>query len=199
MNFQSLRAFELVAAHGSISAAARVMKRSRPQVSLWVSELEDKWQLQLFDRSGQKVELTRDGQEMLHRVRVLNRQITDVAQSAESLAADEEISFHLGFDKCIPADLRSDVVDAFLKQFPKTQLEVVVDTAFNMIKHLENGRVDVAVGHCCPREERYFEANRLESLVYVVCCHPEHELAKKEEVCRDEILFHRAILLEGYG
>ena len=61
MNFKSLRAFQLVAERGSLSAAAGDLCLSQPAVSRLIAQLESELSLRLFDRSGRRLAMTREG------------------------------------------------------------------------------------------------------------------------------------------
>ena len=65
MNLSAIQAFVLISELGSISAAAKKMKNNRVLVSLWISALEDEWNVQLLDRSGQKPTITAAGKNFL--------------------------------------------------------------------------------------------------------------------------------------
>jgi len=61
MNFKSLRAFQLVAERGSLSAAAGDLCLSQPAVSRLIAQLEGELNLRLFDRSGRRLTMTKEG------------------------------------------------------------------------------------------------------------------------------------------
>jgi LysR family transcriptional regulator, low CO2-responsive transcriptional regulator len=59
-----LRAFHLVAEHGSFSAAARASALSQPNLSSQVTALEEAYGVRLFDRRGRTVVLTETGRQL---------------------------------------------------------------------------------------------------------------------------------------
>jgi aminoethylphosphonate catabolism LysR family transcriptional regulator len=64
MTFTQLRAFHLVAEHGSFSAAARASALSQPNLSSQVTALEEAYGVRLFDRRGRTVVLTETGRQL---------------------------------------------------------------------------------------------------------------------------------------
>jgi aminoethylphosphonate catabolism LysR family transcriptional regulator len=59
-----LRAFHLVAEHGSFSAAARASGLSQPNLSSQVTALEEAYGVRLFDRRGRSVSQTETGRQL---------------------------------------------------------------------------------------------------------------------------------------
>ncbi len=69
MRHSQLRAFYLVAIHGGFSAAARAQNMTQPALSDQVRKLEAAHDVRLFDRSGKRVRLTKEGKALLAIVR----------------------------------------------------------------------------------------------------------------------------------
>ena len=59
-----LRAFHLVAEHGSFSTAARACALSQPNLSSQVTAMEEAYGVRLFDRRGRSVALTETGRQL---------------------------------------------------------------------------------------------------------------------------------------
>jgi DNA-binding transcriptional LysR family regulator len=64
LKLDQLKAFVEVAKHGSFTAAAKVMNLSQPAITHQVHELEQRFQVALFDRVGNRVFLTKAGQKL---------------------------------------------------------------------------------------------------------------------------------------
>lgn len=60
-----LEAFVEVCRHGSVSAAARELGRTQPAVSYRIRQLEEQTGVELFERTGRKLQLTRRGELLL--------------------------------------------------------------------------------------------------------------------------------------
>ena len=61
MNFKALRAFQLIAERGSLSAAASNLCLSQPAVSRMIGLLEGELELRLFNRTGRALSMTKEG------------------------------------------------------------------------------------------------------------------------------------------
>lgn len=62
MNLKALRLFRLTVLHGSLSAAAQAANLSQPAASRLIATLEAELKLSLFERTHQKLLLTREGE-----------------------------------------------------------------------------------------------------------------------------------------
>ena len=85
LTFRQLRAFEVIARHGSFSRAAEEMFLTQPALSIQMKKIADDIGLPLFDTSGRKVRLTEAGEAL----RVLSGEVAD------SLTRFEQMVDHL--------------------------------------------------------------------------------------------------------
>ena len=65
MDFRNLHTFIQVAESGSFTRAAEKLGYSQPTISVQIKQLEHELGVQLFERIGHTVILTRDGRESL--------------------------------------------------------------------------------------------------------------------------------------
>lgn len=78
MDLEVLADFGLVAAHGSVSAAARLSGRPKSTLSRHVIALERHLSVVLFDRTDRSFDLTPKGAELFTRTRALVEQLRHV-------------------------------------------------------------------------------------------------------------------------
>ena len=105
MKANSLRAFILTAERGSITEAARMMQRPRPQVSNWIADLEVDWGLELFDRTTHKPVLTEQGQQLLDYSKMVLKNMEQLSERAKLLTSQASLSLRLGIaNACQPAN-----------------------------------------------------------------------------------------------
>ncbi|HYH18772.1 MAG TPA: LysR substrate-binding domain-containing protein [Azospirillum sp.] len=84
LTFRQLRAFEVIARHGSFSRAAEEMFLTQPALSIQMKKIADDVGLPLFDTSGRKVRLTEAGEAL----RVLAREVSDSIARFEQVVDD---------------------------------------------------------------------------------------------------------------
>jgi DNA-binding transcriptional LysR family regulator len=74
MKLDQLKAFVEVAKHGGFTGAARAMNLTQPAITHQVHELEQRFQIALFERVSNRVHLTPPGQKLLEYARALLEQ-----------------------------------------------------------------------------------------------------------------------------
>ena len=74
LKLDQLKAFVEVAKHGGFTGAARTMNLTQPAITHQVHELEQRFQITLFERAGNRVHLTPAGQKLLEYARPLLEQ-----------------------------------------------------------------------------------------------------------------------------
>lgn len=84
LTFRQLRAFEVIARHGSFSRAAEEMFLTQPALSIQMKKIADEVGMPLFDTGGRKVRLTEAGEAL----RVLAREVSDSIARFEQVVDD---------------------------------------------------------------------------------------------------------------
>ena len=91
MTLRHLRIFVAVCTWGSITRAAEKLHMAQPSVSLAIRELEEYYQLQLFDRISRKLYLTGDGERFLKYASHITSLFDEMENSMEHWS--EKLSF----------------------------------------------------------------------------------------------------------
>lgn len=94
MNFKSLRAFQLAAERGSLSAAASELCLSQPAVSRLIALLEADLDLKLFDRTGRGLSLTREGRLFYDTTKHILAGVEEIPRIARNIRTGDQ-QFHI--------------------------------------------------------------------------------------------------------
>ena len=89
MNFKALRAFQLIAERGSLSAAASDLCLSQPAVSRLIAMLETELELRLFDRTGRGLIITREGQRFYERTKHILAGVEEIPGIAKTIRSGD--------------------------------------------------------------------------------------------------------------
>lgn len=141
---RQLRAFEVIARHGSFSRAAEEMLLTQPALSIQMKKIADEIGLPLFDTSTRKVRLTEVGEAL----RVLS------AEVADSLARFEQTIDHLkgltrgrlrlaavtSAEYCLPR-----LLGPFCADHPGIDVELLVANREEVLDRLRRGEDDLSV------------------------------------------------------
>lgn len=143
MTLKQIEYFQAVCARGSISAAAEALFISRSVVSRAISELEEEFQVQIFQRSKNGVTLTEGG-------KILARLFTSFTASCSSArsriaalqAGKESWSLRLGVTATNAYCVYHTCLEAFQAQYPHIQLQIEEYSAYAAMGLLQAGKLD---------------------------------------------------------
>lgn len=148
LDFGKLRAFQLVATHGNLGAAASHLRLTVPAVSAKLRRLDEMLGVALFRRLPNGLVLTVAGERFL-------RELTPLLQEAEQIIANvqsrsrsaSEESGNLSIS--IGGDYTSYFVpkmNGFLAEFPKVQVHMRVARSSDALSALQAGKLDFCLG-----------------------------------------------------
>ena len=143
ISFDQLTAFLVVAKSGGIRRACERLNLSQPAVTARIKNLEDSLGAQLFDRSS-GMALTKRG-ERLTRYAEQFSQLTDLIQ--RDIADPEGIDLHLriGVAETIVQAWLPEFITRLRADFPRLDIEIVVDISTNLREALLSRTIDLAL------------------------------------------------------
>lgn len=132
---------------GGFSGAARKLQVAQPTLSKSIARLEAQLGLALFERSAGSARPTTYGAFVAQRAEVLLQGVASLTRDLEQMARGEEGRIRIAVGpasrlKPLPAFLR--LVAA---RFPKLAVETTQETGPNVLRALQDGRVDIAFGY----------------------------------------------------
>jgi len=187
-----LRAFHGVAMEGGFSKAARALNISQSTLSLHVSALEEGYGVQLFERRGRTVTLTKFGEDLLPITGQLFEsleQVEDLLTGAMDLKGGYLLLGATGPHQILP------FMSAFKKLYPGPRLSLHIDNSDKLLDSLKERRIDVAV-HSAPPRGQGFGVIPLSIDPVVVCLAPDHPLARRKSIKLKELAGEPLILRE---
>jgi DNA-binding transcriptional LysR family regulator len=144
LDFSKLRAFELVARHGTLRVAAARLNLTVSAVSTQIKRLEEIVGTELFRRTPGKLAITAEGE----RFAADTRQLLDAAQRVlirlrEQAAHSGHVNLSLGADY---AWLFMPKIDSFLARHPSITTAIRIHRGTEAMTALEKGEVDFCIG-----------------------------------------------------
>ncbi|HEY2527486.1 MAG TPA: LysR family transcriptional regulator [Xanthobacteraceae bacterium] len=144
LDFSKLRAFELVARHGTLQVAAARLNLTVSAVSTQIKRLEEIVGTELFRRTPGKLAITAEGE----RLAADTRQLLDAAQRAlirlhEQTAHSGHVNLSLGADY---AWLFMPKIDSFLACHPSITTAIRIHRGTEAMTALQKGEVDFCIG-----------------------------------------------------
>lgn len=189
-----LRAFCQAARLGSISRAAEALFLSQPAVTLQLQALERDLQVRLFERSGRRLTLTREGSALYELARPLVEGMDGLdGEFRNKLKGLEASELHVAAGSSTILYLLPAIVQAFKKTHPTVQLVLHNVTGKDGLALLRSDAVDLAVGSMLdvPTDLSYAPVYSFDPMLIMAKDHP---LSKKENLKLEDLSPHGLIL-----
>ncbi|SFU86631.1 LysR substrate-binding domain-containing protein [Pseudoduganella namucuonensis] len=197
LSLEALQIVDAIDRRGSFSAAGKELHRVPSTISYTVAKLEDDLGVQVFERNGPRVELTRAGQELLKEGRYLLKAALDLEHRVRRVASGWETELAVGIDSMFPALSFSCDVSAFYEVAQQTRLRIVQEALSGTWEALLDRRVDLLVG--APGDGPAgggYVSEPMGTMRFVFAVAPGHPLASAEGTLgRNELQHHRAVVM----
>ena len=191
MDLAELKVFLTVASERSFSRAAARLHRTQPAVSQAVRRLEDELNERLFDRSSKGGILTEAGQILLDYAQRLTRLKDEAETAMHDLQQLRRGRVAIGANEAAVHVLLP-IVSLFRESHPDAHIEVQRIPARQIASEVLNRSLDFGVLTFQPVERGLASvAIGIDDLVLLT--HPNHPLARREEVSMEE--FGRQIVI----
>lgn len=144
MNFKALRAFQLIAERGSLSAAATDLCLSQPAVSRLIAMLESELDLRLFNRTGRGLSMTREGALFYETTKHILAAVEEIPRIAKDIGAGDH-QFHLLTTPRIAQAVVSPALSLLRKENERLHCRIDVVSRADLERGLNAGRFDLAI------------------------------------------------------
>lgn len=142
MNFDDLRVFVIVAQHGGITSGANALNVAKSNVSQSVTRLEKELGVRLFERSSRRVALTREGLQLLPRVKSLLAEAENLREEASKTKSLPRGTVRIA----VPPALGCAVLERLIPQLHVRYPDIALVVASNyMMDDLQNPAFDFAI------------------------------------------------------
>lgn len=160
LNLSQLQTFVMVAAEGSMTAAADKLFLTQPAVSQQMKNMEDDLGVELIVRGSKQIKLTAQGEILYeHAKKILS--LTQLAEvSIKSIGAQLHGELRIGTLNSIGLHLMSPVVSRLLKFNPDFKIKVNYSNGETLIQRYKKGELDILV---LPEVEVNYKTSLLDS------------------------------------
>lgn len=134
-----------VANCGSFSLAAEHCFVTQPSLSMQVKALEEELGVVLLDRSKKPVIPTEAGQVVLERARETLRAYNNIRESVAELRGETSGKLRLGVIPTIAPYMLHRFLPAFVRDFPKVEIEISEMVTADIVDALKHDRLDAAL------------------------------------------------------
>jgi len=187
LKLRDLYVFSIVVRCGSMAKAAAQLGVSHPTVSETISDLEQTFGAQLFDRNPQGVEPTIYGDALLKRCIAVFDELRQSGNDIAFLADPEGGDLRVGCAESLSAAILPPIIERFSERYPRVILHVdAVVTGTPEIPRLRDRSLDLVLARMKPLEELQFGDDLSVEVLFneklVVVAGPKSRWARRHEV-----------------
>ena len=174
-----IRLIAAIAEHGSVTAAARVLRLSQSALSHQLRELETRLRTPLFVRTSRRMVATPAGEQLAHVARLVLAEVQGFErQAADGQFARVRATIRLATECYTVYHWLPPVLRLFAVKWPGVDLRIAPEYTASPIAALRDGSLDVAIVHSRPLDKRIHGEPLFEDeLVAVVS--PQHRFARQ--------------------
>lgn len=145
LDSRQIRAFSVLARTGSFTQAARELHMTQSGVSHSMNALERQTGCRLLDRLGKKVILTQAGEQLLHHVNKILREMEGAQESLAQLGKWGRGRLRIGASTTACQHIIPSVLREFKESFPDHAITVEAGDTPELIERLLRHRIDIAL------------------------------------------------------
>ena len=197
IDLDSLRVISAIVRQGSFSGAAQALHRVPSTISYTVSKVEKNLNIQVFERAGHQISLTKEGEELYLRGEELLRLAYETESALKNLSIGWESELRISVHDFFPAEKTMALVGELQQVAPYTRVRVSEEVLAGLWDALLADRTDfvVAIGPEGAEMSNlsYCKGGEVEFVFAVARDHP---LANaREPLSDDEIRRHQVVAI----
>ncbi|MBF6629304.1 MAG: LysR family transcriptional regulator [Proteiniphilum sp.] len=179
----------------SFSKAADELIISQPAVTRHIKELEERYHINLFERKGNKIYLTRAGEKVYHTFKQIDRQYRELDFEMGELQHTIGGEFKIGASSTIAQYVIPQVIASFHKRYPEIMISLMNGNSFEMEQQLIGNAVDIAlVENVSSQSDIRYKKFLDDELIVVTGSNSVY--AKRETITKEELSRFPVVLRE---
>ncbi len=202
-----LQVFQTVARLLSFTKAAEELHMTQPAVTFQVRQLEEQYNTRLFDRTHNRISLTKAGRKVYESAVHIFELYAEMDNAVRELTGNVGGVLILGASSTIAEYMLPVLLGDFKKEYPDVSIRLKVSNSDGIVSQVENNTIDLGVVEAPVNNKNLVvEQCRTDELVLIVP--PGHELASRDKVspkelinypfiCREEGSGTREVMLES--
>lgn len=147
MTFEQVLVFHKIIETGSFKSAAAQLYKTQPAISLAIKKLEEEMEVDLFDRSGYRPELTDHGKAFFEKSQKVLQGMGELESLSQSFRKQEEPEIIVGIDGISPLPIILKHLKKFSDKHPNTKLNLVFDILGDTEKRVLDKEAQIGITH----------------------------------------------------
>ncbi len=193
MTLRHLRVFITVADLGNMTQAAKKLFVAQPSVSQTIKELEEYYDIRLFERLSKKLYITEEGKQLLNYARHIVSLFDEMEQKMRQ--STESSTLKIGASITVGTCILSELYARFLSNYPNVDVESVVDNTTVIEDMVLKSELDFGLVEG-PIHSKFIVSKPFMDDELILVCGSEHPFRDKKSVTVDELSGVNFILRE---
>lgn len=196
MNIIQMRYFYEVCRLQNITKAAEYLHVSQPTISVAMQSLEAETGLNLFQRNGKRLSISKDGNILLSRVRSILEKIDDLNHEINDMAHKRNY-IRVAVPPQVGMWIIPLLLGKFKDQYPQIVIEIIETGTENSFQLLKEDKLDIVVMNYTDDYREGFYYKKLGQSECCFCTYTENHLAAKAVVTIADIGNEPLVLLDA--
>jgi len=184
-SLKQLQVFLAIAHHENVSHAALELAMSQSAASTSLKELEQRFDLELFDRIGKRLQLNEQGILLRPQAEALISQALELERKLDQHTDIGKL--RVGATLTIGNYLAIGIMAGFMNEHPQARLELTVENTAAIASRVRNFELDIGLieGEL---QESDLDVSYWRDDELALFCSPQHQLAGKSELTEADLL-----------
>jgi DNA-binding transcriptional LysR family regulator len=182
--------FTQVALRASLTQAAEALGMSKAALSKQIRKLENDLRIDLFDRKGQRLQLTTAGQMLLTQCLRLQKELDDARSLCQQFHQEPEGELRVVCFYHFAYDLIFDRLEQFLERYPR--LQCLISLA-ERLPDFDREQIDLAIGFSVPMPNDEIVRREMTTTRYTLCASPGYIAKHGPPSSLEQLAQHRYI------
>lgn len=184
MNLQQLQYFKVISQTKNFTTASNILSITQPALSKAISKLEEELDLQLFEREGRNIKITKYGEVFLKYAESALNDIEKGIEKIHDMKTNNDNIISIASTYCIGATFIPFLISNFINSHIQTRFNFNNQSTEEIFKDLKYERVDLGFFDSIEKIDKYSEIETIlvKKEEYVLIVPKNHHLANREEV-----------------
>ncbi len=190
-----LQVFHTVARLLSFTKAAEALHMTQPAVTFQVRQLEEYFNTRLFDRTHNRISLTKIGEQVYKNAEKIFEQYAIMENSVKEMTGDIDGVLLIGASITIAEYLLPVLLGDFKQRYPDVHIRLTVSNTDGIVSLVETNAIDLGLVEAPVNNKNLaVELCRMDQLVAIA--QPKHPLTKRSEVTTSKLATYPLIFRE---
>ena len=184
MNLQQLQYFKVISQTKNFTTASNILSITQPALSKAISKLEEELDVQLFEREGRNIKITKYGEVFLKYAESALNDIEKGIEKIHDMKTNNDNIISIASTYCIGATFIPFLISNFINSHIQTRFNFNNQSTEEIFKDLKYERVDLGFFDSIEKIDKYSEIETIlvKKEEYVLIVPKIHHLANREEV-----------------